>query len=426
MSTPTLLEVTAEELETWPPRPETRKQPAAYFDVLREKAGAGVYRFPNPHANGRPIFLAMSWDAVSHILKHTDEFDSNLATVLPDIAAMLQLPFPEKPTHYRPEGIAFTEDEDHDVKRVWADMLFTPERMAGYSDVIATVADRLIDKFIDEGTANISSDFAEAIPLEVLTIIMGLPGEDAADIKRWTDVVTRLSMTAPTAEEIANTERAIAECSEYVLTQCLQRLENPGDDYLSEVIKHQIARDGAFDQNVMVSHVRNMFLAAYHTTAGALMAATVHMCEMPELQDELRATPTSFRKFFEESMRLEGPLMWHPRHAVNTIEIDGVEIPAGSIVFTSFRAGSHDPDKYEDPYKFDATRRNLMHHLSFGAGTHRCPGAPLAKLYAQVSFERLLARTRNLTINEELSDLEPLPGFNFRIPTRVQVNFDKA
>lgn len=424
MSTPILLDVAPEELESWPPRPETRKQPTAFFNKLRETGG--VYRFAQPHPNGRAIFIATSWDAVSHILKTTDEFDSNLASVLPDIAAMLQLPFPEVATKYRPEGIAFTEGEDHDVKRTWADMLFTPERMEGYGTVIAEVADRLIDTFIDSGEANLSADFAEALPLEVLTIIMGLPAEDAASIKRWTDVVTRLSMTAPTAEEIADTERAIAECSEYVLAQCLARLEKPTDDYLSAVIQNQIERDGSFDQNVMVSHVRNMFLAAYHTTAAALMAAAVHLCEMPELQDELRETPSKFRKFFDESVRLEGPLQWHPRHAVTTTVLDGVEIPAGSIVFTSFRAASHDPAKFESPEEFDATRRNLMHHLSFGAGIHRCPGAPLAKLYAQVAFERLLARTRNLRLDVANSDLEPLPGFNFRIPTRIQVTFDKA
>lgn len=425
MSTPApaLLDVSPEELEAWPPKPETRKQPAAFFNTLRKEAG--VYRFPQPHPNGRAIFLATSWDAVSHILKTPEEFDSNLADVLPDMAALLNLPYPNTPTRYRPEGIAFTEGEDHDVKRAWANKLFEKERMEGYAPVIADVADRLIDKFIDEGTANISSDFAEAMPLEVLTIIMGMPREDAADVKRWTDIVTRLAMTAPTEEEIARTEKALLESADYVLAQARMRLENPTDDYLTEVIQDQIARDGEFDQNALVVHVRSMFLAAYHTTAAMLAALTVHLTQMPELQDILREDAGKSRKIIEESVRLEGPLQWHPRHCAKTTVIDGVEIPEGSIVFTSFGAGSHDPEKFENPYEFDASRRNVMHHLSFGSGEHRCPGAPLARLYAQVGFERLLARTKNIILDEEASDLTPLPGFNFRIPTRVVVKFTK-
>ncbi|GAA3886394.1 cytochrome P450 [Leifsonia kafniensis] len=421
---PTLLEVSTDELAAWPPPPDTRKQPASYFNTLREEAG--IYRFAEPHPNGRPIYLATSWKAVSHILSHIDEFDSNLSHVLPDMAALLNLPYPEVPTRYRPEGIAFTEGEDHDVKRAWANKLFTPERMASYPAVIAEVADRLIDGFIDAGTANMSDAFAEAIPLEVLTIIMGMPREDAADVKRWTDIVTRLSMTAPTAEEIARTEKALDESSDYVLEQCRMRLENPTDDYLSEVIHDQIARDGEFDQNAMVVHVRSMFLAAYHTTAAMVAALIVHLTQMPELQESLREDSGKFRKVIEESVRMEGPLQWHPRSCVKDTVVDGIEVPAGAIVFTSFGAGSHDPEKFENPYEFDAGRRNVMHHLSFGSGEHRCPGAPLARLYAQVGLERLLARTKNLVLDEEASDLTPLPGFNFRIPSRVVVTFDKA
>ncbi|PWB98038.1 cytochrome P450 [Salinibacterium hongtaonis] len=421
---PLIREVTAAELESWPPTQETRKQPASYFEKLR--GIAGVYSFPQPHPNGRPMFFASSWDAVSHILRDDTQFDSDLTDVLPELAGLIVPPYPEVSSHYRIEGIAFTEGEDHDVKRSWAEMLFEKDRLDAYAPVIAEVADSLIDRFISEGRANITEDFAEALPLEVLTIIMGLPREDASTIKGWTDAITKVGMGTPSPEEAAAAGLALEQSSDYAYRQCLARLENPVGDYLSDVVKAQVDRDGEFDKNAMVVHVRSMILSTYHTTSAMLASAAVHLCRLPELQQELRENPSKFRKFVEESVRLEGPLQWHPRRAVTTTVVEGVEIPEGSIVFASFRAACHDPAKFEDPYEFNPNRRNMAHHLSFGAGTHRCPGAPLARLYAQVGFERLLSRLTNIELDEENSILEPGPGFNFRIPTRVAVTFTAA
>lgn len=219
---------------------------------------------------------------------------------------------------------------------------------------------------------------------------------------------------------------ALQASADYSYGQSLIRLENPTDDYLSDVVHAQVQRDGELDKNAIVVHIRSMFLAAYHTTAAMLAAATVHMATMPDKQQELRDDPMKLRKFVEESVRLEGPLQWHPRIAMKDTNVAGTDIPEGSIVFVSFAAASHDPAKFEDPYVFDASRRNLAQHLSFGAGPHRCPGAPVARMYAQAAFTQLLARTKTFTLDEDTSDLTPLPGFNFRIPTRVVIRFEKA
>ena len=44
-------------------------------------------------------------------------------------------------------------------------------------------------------------------------------------------------------------------------------------------------------------------------------------------------------------------------------------------------------------------RPNIRQHLAFGRGAHNCPGAWLARLELQVTFEELLARTRGFTLD---------------------------
>jgi cytochrome P450 family 150 subfamily A5 len=64
-------------------------------------------------------------------------------------------------------------------------------------------------------------------------------------------------------------------------------------------------------------------------------------------------------------------------------------------------AANRDPRQFENPDTFDVGRSNARRHIAFGRGVHTCPGAPLARVEARVSIERLLARTSAITISVE-------------------------
>ena len=48
-------------------------------------------------------------------------------------------------------------------------------------------------------------------------------------------------------------------------------------------------------------------------------------------------------------------------------------------------------------------RPNIGRHLAFGAGPHRCAGAPLATLMLQVTLDELLARTSSIELAGEVT-----------------------
>jgi hypothetical protein len=61
------------------------------------------------------------------------------------------------------------------------------------------------------------------------------------------------------------------------------------------------------------------------------------------------------------------------------------------------RGACREPAVFEEPHRFDITRRKSP-HVAFGGGAHICIGAPLARLEAQVALSRLFERFPDLSL----------------------------
>ncbi len=64
----------------------------------------------------------------------------------------------------------------------------------------------------------------------------------------------------------------------------------------------------------------------------------------------------------------------------------------------------------DNPEVFDVTRKTSSRHISFGYGPHVCPGAPLARLEAQVALPMLFERYPDMKLAVDDSELVPNPS----------------
>lgn len=187
------------------------------------------------------------------------------------------------------------------------------------------------------------------------------------------------------------------------------------DDETGERMSEQALRDEAM----------SLFLAGYETTAAALSFTFNLLAEQPALAAALRTeaaqalggerpTLASLRQLtlsratMQEALRLYPPAYWLPRRAVEDDVIDGVPVPAGTVVAVMIYAIHRNPDLWPEPARFSASRftpaeeaqRHPLSWMPFGAGQRVCIGKEFALMEGQLILTRALARFQ----------LAPVPG----------------
>jgi cytochrome P450 len=141
----------------------------------------------------------------------------------------------------------------------------------------------------------------------------------------------------------------------------------------------------------------------------------------PEQFAALQADRELLAPAIEEGLRYETPLTTVQRFTTEDTEVEGVKIPARSVIGVCIGSANRDERRWERSEEFDIFRKH-MPHISFAAGEHTCLGLHLARLETRVAVECLLNRLTNVTL---LTDDDPhIHGQPFRSPNALPVTFD--
>jgi cytochrome P450 len=109
---------------------------------------------------------------------------------------------------------------------------------------------------------------------------------------------------------------------------------------------------------------------------------------------------------------------------MESIELHGTTIPAGSMVFLCIAAACRDDTAWREPNRFDPdrfTRPDSGRLLNFGAGTHYCLGTALAKIAVEESLRAVLAADPPLRLTEDPAEI-PWRQVLGRSPARLLVS----
>ncbi len=403
---------------------EVQECPYPFYEALRERGP--VFRLEGGE------YVVSRWADVTAVARNTETFSNVIAPENPALSGDFGLD--QEDGRFTPWQMPFSDPPEHRLKRQLGLVLVERDRLRGWADPVGGLVDDLIDEFADERRIDFKRRFADRLPRRVMGTILGVsppghaegagyvtPEDDDAGPPMGT-VGTRM---ASEEERQQIRERDLAR-ARYFRQAILDRVEQPTDDFMTTFIEAKLARDGELDLAYMTVELANMYDGGHITTAHMLASAMLLLLTHPDQLELLYAHPELCGQMVEEVCRLESPVQWLQRIVTRDVEIDGVEIAAGSVVLLNWAAANRDPRRFADPDRFWIERPDVAkYQLGFGHGIHRCVGAPLARLEGEIAFQRLLERLPGLRL-VEAGAFAGAVAANHRAPGAVVIEFDRV
>lgn len=293
----------------------------------------------------------------------------------------------------------------HRRARSFINKAFTPARVKAYEASIAALCELLTEAVLDRSGVAFAQEFAVPLTVRVIAQALGMPTEDSADFRRWSDGFEGLTTLEPGPAELEAYMAATVEFTAYITPLLERRRREPTGDIISAVASENDAGERLKPDEV-VTMVASLMLAANETTTGALCGTMMYLVRKPELQAQVRADPTLIPTLVEEGLRLTAPAQALFRTATADAEVGGAKVAKGDHVYLRFAAANRDVARFDEPLCPHLSRPDKR-HLTFGRGPHVCPGAPLARAELQLAFETLLARTSEIALSSRDDSVVP-------------------
>ncbi len=396
--------------------PEIQADPYAYYHALHEQAP--VYWMPDAEA-----WLVTRYRDVQHVLRHPEIWSNDLLgkagfSMFQHEEARAVLEAEGWPRDTRLQ----TDPPIHRDYRALVSDAFTAGRVRALAPFVERECDALLDSMAETDSCEFIEAFAAWLPIRVVTHLLGLPGEDARRIKRWSDAWVEPLSSALTLEREIEVARLGVELQKYLAGWMARKQERPTPDVLSTLATATSPDGRPLPMAEKMGLAEHLIVGGHETVTSALAAGTKLLIEQPDVAATLRRDPSRIRNFVEEVLRLESPSQGFFRYAVADGEVAGTRIPKGSMVHVRFAAANRDPEVFPNPDVLDLERPNAGAHMAFSQGEHHCVGAPLARLELQTAFRGLLSRFPHF----ELATQEPpriVPGLALRTLERLPIRF---
>lgn len=273
---------------------------------------------------------------------------------------------------------------------------FTQRRIEALRPRVEEITDELLDAMEGRDRVDLIDAFAFPLPIRVITELIGIPAEDRARFRQWSnDIATHADVTGElVGQRLQETLEALVG---YLRELVAYRRGNPGDDLLSGLIQVRDSGDRLSDDE-LTSMAMLLLVAGHETTMSLIGSGTLLLLRDRERWEELRADPGLLPGAVEEFLRMEGSVeLSTGRVALEDLEIGGRTIRAGEVVMVGLLAANRDDTRFDRPDDLQFSRTNNS-HLAFGHGIHHCLGAPLARLEAVIAFGGLLRRFPDLRL----------------------------
>lgn len=392
-----LSDINLGEWEFWAQDDDLRE--GAFATLRREEPISWQPSFVLEAQPGEGHWALTRHEDVFHASRHPEIFSSSLGITIGDQTPEL--------AEYFGSMIAM-DDPRHTRLRNIVRSAFTPRVLARIEDSVRDRARRLVTAMVadhPDGRAELVTELAGPVPLQVICDMMGIPEDDHQQVFQWTNVI--LGFGDPDISTDFDEFVGVAmDIGAYATALADDRRANPSDDLTTSLVQAEL--DG---ERLTSGEVASFFIllvvAGNETTRNAISHGVLALSRYPEQRDDWwnhydEVAPTAV----EEIVRWASPVAYMRRTVARDTELSGVRMSAGDKVTLWYGSANRDETKFVDPFTFDV-RRHPNPHVGFGGGgAHFCLGANLARREITVIFEELHRRIPDIGATEEPDRLQ--------------------
>jgi cytochrome P450 len=272
---------------------------------------------------------------------------------------------------------------------------FTPRQAERWRPRVQRIADELLDTMTETAPpVDLVASFAYPLPIWVICELLGIPEDDWAKFKLWSEAAV------DTSEDAAE-KRMEAGLSFFIYIDGLLRLrrEHPGDDVVSLLVNARDAGDTLTEEE-LIRLVIILIIAGHETTATVIGRGVFGLLNQRDAYRALVSDVTLVPSAVEEILRCFPPSDYVLlRVATEEVQLTSGTVCPGEAVLPSPAAANRDQQTFDKPWEFNP-HRSENPHLAFGAGAHYCLGASLARMVLQVAVATLVSRLPGLELAE--------------------------
>jgi cytochrome P450 len=411
--------------------PVVHKQPRRFYAAMRKLD-------PVHYDKSIDMYLISRWEDIQTIQRDPITFSVNKGyhtQQAKGFAEEFQQILREKGGGYFPDAI-MSDPPYHTRVRKLMESAFTGHRVKELEPRIIKVIDDLIDEIVadvpagERGAMDAVTDFAQPLTIRIICEQLGLDWSIKEKIARWSTAVTAQIGRMQDRDEMLGHAEQICELQQYIIGRMRERQADPKEDMISDIVH---AKEGEGEDSVLtfeeaVSLVRALLIAGNETTATALANLVFILATEPGIAEKLKASVDDDRlmnRFVEELLRIEPPVRGLSRMTTKEVQLGGKTLPEGAHLLLMYASANDEPEIFENPRQFDMDRKNIMKHVSFGGGVHKCVGLALARMEIKVAARQLVKRMDDFKLAIAEEDIAFLPTVATRSMESLPVTYRK-
>ena len=278
-------------------------------------------------------------------------------------------------------SMLFSDAERHHALRTAVRDEFSARAIRALEPRLRTSVDAAIDELPVGREFDFVSTYAELLPLRAILLVLGIGVDDEKRLKALIAGIGPLMDIIKSPDQ----RRYAAECLVELRSWARGRIaagEYAGVGLVARLVS--LRRSGGISESDLLGMLSLLLVTGSETTTNLLGSLAFFLGNDPQMFARLQEGPgTDIAGFVDEVLRLAPPVMGVARVARERVVLRDREIEPGDYVVVATSAANRDSTE---------KRRGCPSHLSFGHGKHRCLGAHLAALEAELTVKALIGR----------------------------------